>query len=82
MQYDNDDIEDIQDWEDELDDAIETFNDRNGVIKVAKYSLSSVEKLLWENISLDIALYIGAIGFIFFYGIFIIGRWDPVMCRM
>ena len=82
MQYDNDDFDDISDWEDKLDDLIENFNDQNVVIQVAKYSLSSVEKILWEQISLDIGLYIGAIGFIFVYGIFIIGRCNPVLCRL
>jgi hypothetical protein len=41
---------DLEDWEDDLEDLIDDFNDANDVITVNMYSLSRLEKSVWDSL--------------------------------
>mmetsp|Transcript_10141 Transcript_10141/g.1505 ORF Transcript_10141/g.1505 Transcript_10141/m.1505 type:complete len:156 (+) Transcript_10141:588-1055(+) len=79
---DDEDEEDVIDWKDSLEDLVDDFNDTTNVIKVHMFSLDRLGKDLAEAVTLDFALYIGMLLFIFLYGFFILGRCHPVFCRV
>lgn len=50
VQSEDADDSDMEDWEDELEDMIDDFNDSNDVITVNMYSLSRLEKYVWDSL--------------------------------